>query len=552
MGEFVKKSILKIRNIIPEMLLLVVTIGFFCPSSVFISNRDEFKIEYIDILPLIMLVCLIAAIIISMIAIIKMHYRIAIALKAIMFATAVCVYVQFNFLNPNVEMFTGGEVAWYLFEKENFISGLVWGIIFLVVLVLYNLNKNRINEIIKLIAYCGAAMQILTIFLAVIVNDAMDYDLVLTDKGAFELSSKDNVIVFVLDTMDAQYTEDYILSDEAYLNEFKDFTYFSDLVAGGASTVLGMPAVLTGKYMNDTSIDNFSFTKKANSETKWIGELTDNNYEVSIYTDYRYVDGCNQELINNCEKVNGYKISDMFGMFKCLYSVSGYLMEPQFMKQMQKTSTLNVSLFISPKGNKKINEYNTANVAFYKSLTDEGISIIDDKNVFKIYHLDGAHPDYNHDEFMNECENEATPYKVVRGSYNIVIEYMKQLKKLGIYDNCTILITADHGAINLGQNSTLMVKRSHSSQEELIYNDKPVGINNVLNTYVKAALGDDYGYGQNVFEVEGDVTERYHSAIRRLGSVCFPSDDYVNNRSYTKYKITGRSRDMQNVEIVYE
>ena len=44
-----------------------------------------------------------------------------------------------------------------------------------------------------------------------------------------------------------------------------------------------------------------------------------------------------------------------------------------------------------------------------------------------------------------EYVEEATLTQALRGDFKIIKTYIEQLKELGIYDNTTIIVTADHG-----------------------------------------------------------------------------------------------------------
>ena len=72
-------------------------------------------------------------------------------------------------------------------------------------------------------------------------------DYILSTEDEFVLSNNQNVVVFVLDTFDAEWFEIYLYENDEYKGLFNDFTYFSNVVSGGAPTHLGMPTMLTGK-----------------------------------------------------------------------------------------------------------------------------------------------------------------------------------------------------------------------------------------------------------------------------------------------------------------
>ena len=79
---------------------------------------------------------------------------------------------------------------------------------------------------------------------------SVDYSYVVTKNDEFALSLQGNVVVFIVDTLDNEDAQNYVI--DRYCEELKDFTYFDNMIGGGAPTALGVPLMLTG-YQYDTT-----------------------------------------------------------------------------------------------------------------------------------------------------------------------------------------------------------------------------------------------------------------------------------------------------------
>ena len=86
-------------------------------------------------------------------------------------------------------------------------------------------------------------------------------------------------------------------------------------------------------------------------------------------------------------------------------------------------------------------------LAIYNKLMTIGLYTQNEHKTFAFIHLNSAHNGgyrYNHD--ADTVEPYSGDYRdAIRGSFTIINKYFTQMKELGIYDNSTIIIIADHG-----------------------------------------------------------------------------------------------------------
>ena len=73
--------------------------------------------------------------------------------------------------------------------------------------------------------------------------------------------------------------------------------------------------------------------KKAYEEGTLIQDMSDNGYDVKLYTSSEYLNGVNQEAVANTAGGQKYRISDKVQFFKNIYKMSAFYAFPQIIKQ---------------------------------------------------------------------------------------------------------------------------------------------------------------------------------------------------------------------------
>ena len=118
-------------------------------------------------------------------------------------------------------------------------------------------------------------------------------------------------------------------------------------------------------------------------------------------------------------------------------------------------------------------------------------------------------------------------------------EYMQQMKDKGVYDNSTVIITADHGGYRLYERPAVFVKMADTHNDVMQVNSDSVTFKNLYATYGKAALGQKSNYGNTLFDMDGVSQSRYHVAPWDVSKGMYPADEYLKNRDYSVFRIDG-------------
>lgn len=524
----------RILLLLPPTIFLIFTFAIYMPSSLFISNIDDFALDYIKIVPLIALVSVAVLVIVYIIGLIIPIKRLFYSYVLLVFSLALGFYIQGNFLNPVFNSLNGKEIAWSQYKINGIISIIAWILVFVVPQVVYAIKENIMSLIVKWGSLFVTAMQLVSlVVLLLTTHKVVSNDFAVTKNGEFELSSKNNTIMFVVDTLDASWFEDMLLPNEEYKESLKDFTYFDDAVAGGAPTVLGIPTLLTGKIDMDASRDTSEYYKDAYESSSLFADMQKSNCNVKLFTEFYYLDYCDKNSVDNLKMEQKYVISSRRGFMECLYKFVSFYAMPQFLKQNFWLYSGEFNQYITLEDNTS-NLYKLDDAQFYQDFKEKGITTQNDKDTFVMYHLNGAHSPYVMDENAQAVPSDSIGVdSQIRGIFKIIKEYMDELKAKGIYDSSTIIITADHGGIDLYSNPAILVKERNANHDEMVVSDSKITFTNVNNTIASSTLKDSSAYGENVFEVGDKQMVRFHVAPNDLTENVFKDNAYAKEQLWS-------------------
>lgn len=267
--------------------------------------------------------------------------------------------------------------------------------------------------------------------------------------------------------------------------------------------------LLTGEPFDPSAtIENY-FKRAWRSETAdgFYDLLHENGYAVNIYGNIRYISG-NPDLlldkVDNVGVINTHQIVDNKKFMVAMAKFSAIRYMPFFFKQFVWISTTRLQGLVSyeKNGNPIKDDYEYA-----KQLLSSGLSLNDNQGVFYFVHLLGAHGPSHMDENMNYEKDEVPVEKHFLGSIKIVIEFLHQMKELGIYNEATILITSDHGN-RMRPSSLFMIKQSGEIHEKLQLSNAPT-MNSDLIATIASLLTDNHSmYGTSVFDIQNDTQRK--------------------------------------------
>ncbi len=197
---------------------------------------------------------------------------------------------------------------------------------------------------------------------------------------------------------------------------------------------------------------------------------------------------------------------------------------------------------------------------FYEELTNRKLRVVDNgrKGDFRILHLLGSHVPYVMDENAKAVAiDDSDLERQTLGAIKIVSEYIRQMKELGVYDNSTVIVTADHGKFDYGPGKNAIDRPTSPIMFVKPANPKnpgqPMAVSNIPITHghfhptVIEAMGGNFSkYGTPALSETENNDLRYYLMTVHDGKVDTALREYVIDGDVTDFKnwsLTGEEWD---------
>ena len=431
---------------------------------------------------------------------------------ALTFALGLCLYLQYNFLNPRLGVMDGTPIDWSEFAVQNWISLAVWVVCIAAAVTLALLFDRKCLRIFRYVSAFIVAIEVVTVVTLAVstpLNDLTDFNV--TRLGMTDVSDE-NIVVFVVDSVDEFiYQELRSTAPELTDEKLADFISFNNCIGGGAPTKYGLPLLLTGQQYLDVYQPYNDYLTQSFQQCHLYQDLADNGFRIGVYTPTTYLMGAPDELFENV-KVGKRTFTSAAKFGGCLYKFCGFFTLPQPLKQYAWGFTDQLNQLITLKGYEDIiYHWSTQNDhRFYRQLVTDGLSYTPGEKDYRFYHLVGAHSEDLNENM--EFDKNSTDMQETRGEFMLIETYIRQLKELGVYDNTTIVITADHGLSyeQLYSHPAVLVKpKGHTGAYQ--ESSAPIQFMQFPATVASQFLADHSQYGPSYFEVdENSNPDRYH------------------------------------------
>lgn len=523
----------------------------FNPIDIFANNAQEFSFALNDfILPLLLcfLVCFVAVFGILMI----FNKHLLNTITSVILSIFVSSYI-YN-LTFGKGIFVSGDVRIDLDKAQNayfVILGITIYVMFLLGLFLKKQWKNICIFLCVLLIAMNSA-TLVTDFTAknAAKTNGANVEYALTEKNMFNVSDKENVVYFLFDRFDKIFYDEVVEKYPDYFSKTLDgFTYFDNAVSTFSRTYPAVAGLITGiTYDGKTNADNYF--KKAYTTSPFLKDLKSNGYNINLYVD-RYYEYSDAKYLNgiadNATKVNGYTPNQKLILNYLLKLSNGRIFPYKMPITMFRFTAQGTVLKLSDlKTDNKI--YHDDDAEVYKNLTANGLSTYDSDKNFTFIYLHGSHSPFTLNSNVERVE-ESTSLEQTVGSFKIIDEYINELKRLGVYDNTTIVITGDHGYpytdteppleyMDEGTRTCVFIKPKNSTGE-LKTKHTQTSLTDIIPTIVKdTKLKTNYNYGDSLFDIDENQTRTriyYHSRLSGDSKLIFD-----------KYEITGDAADKNN------
>lgn len=535
--------------ILPVVLLWTVTVLVFEPNQLILNNLAEFKIPYFDFLVATVLIALITTLVYTITSVLVLSDRLFRVFGALLFGILLAGYIQGNFMNGEMNIMDGSLQTWSLQTK--LINSVMWIVIVLVSVFLnFQKAKRKIGRVCQAVCIYLCLTQAVSLVYMVFSADfhSKGDEFLITASHALELDDENNVVVFILDWFDRQIMDQILEKDPEFERELADFTCYVNASSRYAFTGQSIPYMLTNveweKGMSDKQYAEYAYQNGS-----LLGDIySRGGYSIGVYTGSQYVAAPAKELLINYSKDVKIRLRHEQTMYT-MSKASKYKMAPFVIKRAFNYATSDIGDIISNSGIWKTND----DILFHEMIDWRGLSVTKNdgyNGAFRFYHMKGAHLMYTMDEeFRRIVGDGGSQLGQSRGSMKIVYEYIDNMKKLGVYDNATIIITADHG-----QNTHVGI--GSSDQSDIVLTSSPilyVKLPNEHNDRVKYSYApvSHTEFAATVINAVGLSTDIYGRTFEQI-----PEDEdrervftYVGKK-YQKWLISGDVNDMSCWKII--
>lgn len=508
------------------------TIILFTPYDMFFGNQSDFAFGFSDFWWIMASFGLAFFSILTIIFILLPMKAFVVSISTV-FSLTLCAYIQRMFLNLYVPIVVG--------EKLNTGDHPIWGIINICLWacivggVIFLTRKKKAWENFIIIFSAALILVQSVALISLLLTQELKQEMGLTTDGLYEVSEEKNIITFVLDTYDFSYADAVNREYPEFYNELTGFTWFDDTTGVYSRTFPAVPYLLTGFESDEFSGDSMDYNiEKAFLESSFLDDIKKQQFALEIYSYDWVIAKSKNSDISNYAHVESYPLyfTTIREMLKSsLYFEAPYLLKPLFWFYNEFNSSV------------QNNRYRIDDAELYAGLKKYGLTT-NNNNCYKFIHLFGAHGPNTLNSKGERVKEGVHHMEQFRGCMKIVFDYLSQMKKLDVYKDATIIITADHGRMDAGElafatGPILFVKPAGAESEPLKISHTPVSHSNIFPTVIQAAGGDFEKYGTPFFAVDENFerTSIFHYSQMDKDAV---------TQKIVDYEITGDVKDFEN------
>ena len=479
------------KKLIPAFILSFV-IAFMLyivePITMFVSNRNDFHFNFVNIIKPVLLVFFITFILLSLIYTViylinkKLSknfnfYNIILIISFILF---ILLYIQGNYMTNNLPALDGSSFSWSIYFKENVITISI--LILLIVGYIICIKKYGFEKVInasKYITLAIFAMLFTGLLPSLLSKDLYKNDTVLfvKNENINNISTNKNFLIFVLDAVDSR-TFARELEKSEYKDVLKDFTYYPDTLSMYVFTRESIPYMLSGiPNLNET--DFTTYYNNAMDNSPFIKRLKEEDYQINLYETDLIWNTEESSVVQNIEDFNKSLPSTCYLKNQTKYVLFKYL--PFFLKSYSKAESFNLNYC---KTDSIPGSFTFSDRDLYDIVNNNNLEKVEN-NYFSFIHIEGAHVPLNLDENLNKIGS-GTYSQKINASIKVFNSYIERLRTSGEYDNSVIILMADHGFVEEGEgtraNPILYIK-GLNEHHDMKVSDKAISYSDLMDAY---------------------------------------------------------------------
>ena len=447
-------------------LAFILTLFFFSPLDYYLNNSHEFLIGIGDVVFPLLLICPILLAIVVFLPPLILRRDTINGGSLLLIGLTAAFYFQVLFLNGEMIRLDGSSANYSEWNIKHILNLAIW--MEITFLPLYAWNRGRQGKIFKNIKWetgiiCASAI-ILGMQVAGIIAAAPRYNpgeiknskYYLSYDKAFELSSRENICVFLMDMFDVAYMNEILESNPELYDELDGFTFYENNTSLYKNTPPSVTNLLTG-YIPHRS-DKYIMLEEVWKRRGFIDILRENGYSAMLLPSVSTNVGTYERLIGKADNLLltekppwlNHSVAAKVLLTFSFEKIMPYLLKFYFAADNFGASFNNLFFEWGLDDSLLPTVSPDTDIIFYDRLKTVGLSVQNETKTFNFTHFNSAHDGgyrYNKETGKIEKGYVYSNIEAARGSLAILSEYFRRMKELGIYDSSTIIIIADHGEV---------------------------------------------------------------------------------------------------------
>ncbi|MCL2053267.1 MAG: sulfatase-like hydrolase/transferase [Oscillospiraceae bacterium] len=504
--------------------MLVFSLFLLMPLDLYLNNVSNFNIGLIHIfVPLLILSLCFFAFGLLLFPLIFRGILIE-ALSMLFTGVAIACYIQVLFLNGNMQELTG-DIDSYL-GSDIYISYFIWIVVLVAPIIIWKVLKDSPKY--KAVKWergvVYAAVITIGMQTAGIISVLFNYDFTkehnphhyFSYSKSFELSQTENICVFVMDRLDTIYMNEALKSNPELYTWLDGFTFYENNISTTNNTFPAVTQLLTG-VSYEVGDSWSSYWDKAWGERGLIDVLRDNGYKTMLLPDKLTTYGNFSQLIHRADNLTqanrvDFPINHSVVLRTILDisfgKVAPYSSKGAFIYRYQSDfSNYFYEYQIDDAALQTVSDRTDIN--YYSRLKANGLSAEQEDKIFSFVHLNASHDGtyiYNSETNAMEITETKSINSSTYACFVILKEYFEQMKELGIYDNSTIILIADHGRgvqneLTEAITSSLLIKPVNSSGALKIDSVSELSHINFIPSILEAAGLEHEAFGYSYLDI---------------------------------------------------
>ena len=454
--------------------------------SFYISNESEFWFAFSDIIGNVLLLFALLALVVGLIHFLlpgKGKVNIRLVFAVLVLAVSICIFIQNHFMTSYLPVLTGEPIDWSRYSEWGAASLILWIGVFLVFIICMLLKPQGV----KIITYTLMALLFFTEVLVggvdLLSNDHEEKanNIFFSKSGLYEVSKKGNVILLVSDTFEGTYMNEILEVYPEVRELLPEITYYDNMTGIGSMTYLSYPIFLSGKEFPMGYKERSGIANTLENEIL-ISAIHNNGWDISYFSDFNPEPNI-KGMIQNIS--DGRPIPTHEGsraIVLQLWKNTLFQSAPQQIKNKFMVDPNQYEIYKSTMTMAKAIPYTEDDIWFYNTLKEERINAIDSQRPkYELVQLWGLHdPTVVNEEFVKvEYDDSVSQHerklKAGRAMLQLIRELLDQLEEQGIYDNTTVIMTADHG-FNMRYYPVMLVKEAGRKPDGFRIDSTPLSL----------------------------------------------------------------------------